>query len=103
MVEKALAITVAQHATIKKSCYFLLTADEKPPGWKPFAGKEHLLKENMAGEKIAKSVKSMKVELTVNFNSTKDAGFYLDSAADVHMTYDRLLFSTYSEVQLSPI
>ena len=78
----------------KKSCYFLLPADERPPGWKPFAGKEHLLKENMAGERIAKSVKSMKVALTVNSKSTKDAGFYLDSAADVHMTYDRSLFST---------
>ncbi len=87
----------------KKSCYFFLSPDEGPPGWKPFAGKEHLLKENMAGKRIATSVKSMKVALTVNSKSTKDAGFYLDSAADVHKTYDRLLFSTYSEVQLSPI
>ncbi len=52
----------------------------------------------MAGERIAKSVKSMKVALNVNSKLTKDAGFYLDSAAGVHMTYDRLLFSTYIEV-----
>ncbi len=46
----------------------------------------------MAGERIAKSVKSMKVALTINLKLTKDAEFYLDSAADVQMTYDRLLF-----------
>ncbi len=46
---------------------------------------------------------SMKVALTVNSKSTKDARFYLDSAANVHITYDCLSFSTYSEVQLSPI
>ena len=78
----------------KKSRYFLLPAYERPPGYKPFARKDHLLKENMAGQRIAKSVKSMKVALTVNSKSTKNAGFYLDSAADDHMTYNRLLFST---------
>ncbi len=57
----------------------------------------------MANERIAKSVKSMKVALTVNSKSTKDAGFYLDSAVDVHMSYNRLLFSKYNEVWLSPI
>ncbi len=57
----------------------------------------------MAGKRIAKSVKSMKVTLTVNSKSTKDARSNLDSVADVHMTYDRLLFSIYSEVQISPI
>ncbi len=45
----------------------------------------------------------MKVALTVNSKSTKDAEFYHDSAPNVHMTDDRLLFSTYSEVQLSRI
>ena len=87
----------------EKSCYFFLLADERPPGRKPFAGKKYLLKENMAGKRIAKSVKSMKVTLTVNSKSTKDARSNLDSVADVHMTYDRLLFSIYSEVQISPI
>ncbi len=77
----------------KKYYYFLSYPDETPPGWKLFAGKKHLLKENMAGDQIAKSVKSMKVPPTKNSKSTKDVGFYLDSAADVHMTYDRLLFS----------
>ncbi len=57
----------------------------------------------MAGERIAKSVKSIKVALTVNSKSTKDAEFYLDFTADVHMTYDRLLFNKYSQVQLSSI
>ncbi len=45
----------------------------------------------------------MKVALTVNSKTTKDARFYLDSATDAHMTYDRLIFSTYSEVRLSSI
>ena len=52
----------------------------------------------MAGKKIAKSVKSMKIALTVNSKLTKDEEFYLDSAADVYMTYDCSLFSIYSEV-----
>ncbi len=58
------------------------------------------MKENMSGKRIAKSIKSMKVALTINSKSSKDEGFYLDSSADVHMTYDRLLFSIYSEVQV---
>ncbi len=55
----------------------------------------------MVGEKIAKSVKSMKVALIVNSKWTKDVGFHLGSSANGHMTYDRLLFSKYSEVQFS--
>ncbi len=57
----------------------------------------------MADKRRAKSVKSMKVALTVNSKSIKDAGFYFASTADVHITYNRLLFSKYSEVQLSHI
>ena len=45
----------------------------------------------------------MKVALTVNSKSTKDTEFYHEFATNVHMTYDCLLFSTYSEVQLSRI
>ncbi len=44
----------------------------------------------------------MKVTLTANSKSTQYARFYLDSAADVHMTYNRLLFSKYSKIQLFP-
>ena len=57
----------------------------------------------MADKRRAKSVKSMKVALTVNSKSIEDAGFYFASTADVHITYNRLLFSKYSEVQLSHI
>ena len=57
----------------------------------------------MAGEGIAKSIMTMKVAMTVNSKSTQDARFYFDSAADDYMTYDRLLFSKSSEVQLSQI
>lgn len=54
----------------------------------------------MAGKKITNSVKSIKVALTIISKSTKDAGFYCDSAADVYMTYNHLLFSIYNEAQL---
>ena len=87
----------------KQSFYLFLLADKKTPGWKPFAGKEDLLKENMAGIKIAKSVKSMKVALTLFSKLIQDAEFYLDSTADVHMTYNRSFFSIYRKIQLSPM
>ncbi len=54
----------------------------------------------MAGKQITNSVKSIKVALTIKSKSTKDAKFYFDSTAYVYMTYDRLLFGIYSEVQL---
>ncbi len=57
----------------------------------------------MAGKEIAKSVKPIKVALIVNLKSTKDVGFYLDSSPYVHMIYDRLLSSAYSEVRFFPI
>ncbi len=54
----------------------------------------------MTGEKIAKSIKSMKVAPTVNSNSIENARFHLYLASDVYMTYDSLLFSIYSKIKL---
>ena len=48
------------------------------------------------------SPRSMIVALTVNHKS-KDTRFYLDSAAEVHMCYDRSLFSIYKEENSPPI
>ncbi len=45
----------------------------------------------------------MNVGMTFYFKSTKDAGFYLDFASNIDMTYDFLLFIIYSEVLFSPI
>ncbi len=42
----------------------------------------------------------MKVALPLNCKLIKDAGFYFDFAAYVHVIYDCSLFSKYSEVQL---
>ena len=89
---------MAQHAAMKNRAPFSFLLKEDRMDGSHLLRKKHLLKKNMAGKRIAKSVKSMKVALTMNWKSTKDAGFYLDSAADVHITYNHLLFSKYSEV-----
>ena len=73
-----------------------MPANQRPVNWEPYSGKEHLLQENLADAKPTQSPRSMIVAQTVNHGS-KDTRFYLDSAAEVHMCYNRLLFSTYNE------
>ena len=79
-----------------------MPANQRPVNWEPYPGKEHLLQENQADAKPTQSPRSMIVALTVNHGS-KDTRFYLDSASEIHMCYNRLLFSTYSEEDLPPI
>ena len=80
---------LARHA--KKSCYYLMPANQRPVDWKPYHGKEHLLQENLSNAESMQSLQSMIVALTVNHGS-KDTKFYLDSAAEVYMRYDKSLF-----------
>ena len=87
---------------IKKSCYYLMPANQRPVDWEPYHGKKHLLQEYLSDAKPTQSPRSMIVAFTVNHES-KDTRFYLDSAAEVHMCYDRSLFSIYKEGNLSPV
>ncbi len=87
---------------VKKSCYYLMPANQRPDNWEPYHGKEHLLLENLADAKPTQSPRSLIVALTVNHES-KDTRFYLDSAAEVHMCYDRLLYSTYNKESSPPV
>ena len=86
----------------KKSCYYLMPANQRPVNWEPYPGKEHLLQENLAAAKPTQSPRSMIVAHTVNHRS-KDTRFYLDFASEVHMCYNRLLFSTYDEEDSPPV
>ena len=88
---------LARH--IKKSCYYLMPANQRPVDWEPYHGKEHLLQENLSNVKPTQSPRSMIVAFTVNHES-KDIRLYLNSAAEVHMCYDRSLFSIYKERNL---
>ena len=87
---------------VKKSCYYLMPANQRPVNWEPYHGKEHLLLENLSDAKPTQSPRSLIVALTVNHES-KDTRFYLDSASEVHMCYNRLLFSTYNEEDSPPV
>ena len=71
----------------KKSCYYLMPANQRPVNWEP--GKEHQLQENLADAKPTQSPRSMIVAHAVNHGS-KDTRFYLDSALEVLMCYNRL-------------
>ena len=79
-----------------------MPANQRPADWEPYHGKEHLLQENLSDAKPTQSPRSMIVARTVN-HEPKDTRFYLDSAAEVHLCYDRSLFSTYKEESSSPI
>lgn len=87
---------------VKKLCYYLMPANQRPDNWEPYHGKEHLLLENLADAKPMQSPQSLIVALTVNRES-KDTKFYLDSDAEVHMFYDRLLCSTYNKKSSPPV
>ena len=80
----------------KKSCYYLMPANQRPVNWEPYLGKEHLLQENLAVTKPTQFSQSMIIAYSVNRGS-KDTSFYLDSALEIYMYYDRLLFSIYNE------
>ena len=84
------------------SCYYLMPANQRPVNWEPYPGKEHLLQENLADAKPTQSPRSMIVARTGNHGS-KDTRFYLDSASEVHMCYNRSLFSTYNEEDSPPV
>ncbi len=86
----------------KKSCYYLMPASQRPVNWGPYPGKERLLQENLADAKPTQSPRSMIVANIVNHGS-KNTRFYLDSASEVYMCYDKLLFSTYNEENSPPV
>ncbi len=86
----------------EKSCYYLMPASQRLVNWKPYPGKEHLIQENLADGKPTQSPRSMIVAHTVNHRS-KDTRFYLDSASEVHMCYNKLLFSTYNKENSPPV
>lgn len=64
----------------------------RPDGWKPMQGKEHLIKNHKGGG--AKAVRAMKMAFSTR---TTENVWYLDSAAKVHITYDRSDFETFAE------
>jgi len=103
----------------KKDC-FILNKDKRPDWWTCPADKEHLLPENKKktrktdttnGSKESKAHKVVHVFKTkqIQLSSStrkqiakkaytkkpKDDNWWMDSAADVHITHDRSLFRTY--------
>ncbi len=87
---------------VKKSCSYLMPANQRPVNWESYYGTEHLLTENLSDAKSTQSPRSLIVALTLN-HELKDTRFYLDSAAEVHICYDRSLFSTYNKESSSPV
>ena len=79
-----------------------MPANQRPDNWEPYHGKKHLLLKNLANAKPTQFSRSLIVALTVNHES-KNTKFYLDSAAEVHMCYDKLLFSIYNTDNSSPV
>ena len=87
---------------VKKSYYYLMLANQRSINWKLYYGKEYLLLKNLSNAKLMQSPQFLIIVLTVN-NKSKDTIFYLDSAAEVHICYNRLLFSTYNKENSLPI
>ena len=50
----------------KKSCYYLMPANQRPVNWEQYPGKKHLLQENLAAAKPTQSLRSRIVAHTVN-------------------------------------
>ncbi len=86
----------------KKSCHYLISASQRPINWKPYSGKKHQLQENLAEAKPMQSPWSMIVAHTVG-NTSKDTTLHLDSASEVHIYYNKLLFSTHKEKDSPPV
>lgn len=80
----------------KSYYYYLILANQCPVNWELYLGKKHLLQENLADIKLMQFSQSIIVAYIVNHGS-KDTKCYLDSALEVYMCYDRLLFSIYKE------
>ncbi len=87
---------------VKESCYYFMPTNKHPVNWEPYYRKEHLLVENLPDAKSTQCPRSLIVALTVN-HELKDTRFYLDSAVEVHICYDRSLFSTYNKESSSPV
>ncbi len=80
---------------VKKSCYYLIPANQRLVNWKPYYGKKYLLLEILLDAKSTKSPGSLIMALTLN-HWLKDTSFYLDSTAK-DICYDRSLFSIYNK------
>ena len=89
-------------------CYYL-HPEQRPSDWRPTEGREHLMVHQKSGSsrnsgsddggvgvKIMRAFTSRKVALSVH--GERDKAWWIDSAADVHMTYDKALFSSYKAV-----
>jgi hypothetical protein len=91
---------------LTENCYYL-HEDKRPEGWEVYESKQHLLAENRTdglGKKPAEAKKVKKVLISGHVNKAKtsddkDDTFWMDSAADIHITHDFSLFdkATYKE------
>ncbi len=92
----------------KNKCYFLNPV-QRPEGWKPSAGKEPLMKENLKKSNKATvqnqdeddsipiksfAVKQKSINTDIAHDVKEDA-VYMDTASDVHTLWDRTKFMSY--------
>ena len=86
---------------IDNFCYYL-HPEQRPSDWQPAEGREHFMvsgnsgsgNNGNAGARIMRAF-TAKTTVSLTVGGKRDKIWWIDSAADVHMTYDKTLFTSY--------